>query len=515
MKRMIYLAAALLLAACSQETLPETNEIVETPEAKTYTVSLMATFDPETRLSFDLSNEGTPEWDQNDKVALFTHKGKKIEGKILPNDFNVSSPTFTFTLDDDDKIDEGAKVYYPASIAVEDNPDQIVLPASYDNVSDLGKSFPMKAVVSGQTMAFKHLASIISVAPFTSTPSYPNYDQRPQTVEFSVQGSNAITGKFTVNNDLSLTASGDNGTTIIAPWALNEPYYFVLPPATYQFSVSIKAADGFIYYKKSRTKTPYEAARRNLLPMPAFDPQCKEFYLTSAETNWSDNVTSARMIQTGSNSFLGALDSHRGPKGDQDVGLRILQGFNLGTDWFNVIGGRNDNDTASYGESVGNFPGGPRNDSEGKERFGVYKVSITLYDNNWRYTSEWVDFAWDLGWDKFGNPHTLKLVGDFDGWDQGGIHLNQIVRHNWATEVEVSETAKIRPGQSYEWKIKRDDNWDINWGQGTITETQLSSFNQIQDNEHQSPGNGTLNLPAGTYTVFFNDATGWIMFEKK
>ena len=27
--------------------------------------------------------------------------------------------------------------------------------------------------------------------------------------------------------------------------------------------------------------------------------------------------------------------------------------------------------------------------------------------------------------------------------------------------------------------------------------------------------NGTLSLPAGTYDVFFNDATGWIMFEKK
>lgn len=516
MKRMFYLAAALLLAACSQEILPETNEIVETPEAKTYTVSLMATFDPETRLSFDLSNEGTPEWDQNDKVALFTHKGKKIEGEILPNDFNVSSPTFTFTLEDDDKIDEGAKVYYPASIAIEGNPDQIVLPASYDNVSDLGKSFPMKATVSGGKMAFKHLASIISVAPFTSTPSYPSYDQRPQIVEFSVQGSNTITGKFTVNNDLSLTASGDNGTTITAPWALNEPYYFVLPPATYQFSVSIKAADGFIYYKKSRTTKPYDAVRKNLLPMPAFDPQCKEFYLTSTETDWSDNVTSARMIQTGPNSFLGALYSHRGPLGDRDLGLRILQGFNLGTKWYNVIGGRNDNDVASYGESVGNFPGGPVNDN-----YGVYKVSITLNVDNWHYTSEWVDKEWNLERDEYGNERTLKLVGNFDGWENGGIQLNQIVGHNWTAEVEVSETAKIKPGQTYQWKIKRDDGWGINWGRdpaqsyGHISSSQLYSYVQLKDGEHSDTPNCTLILPEGTYKVFFNDAIGWIMFEKK
>jgi hypothetical protein len=297
---------------------------------------------------------------------------------------------------------------------------------------------------------------------------------------------------------------------------VNEPYYFALPPATYQFSVSIKAADGFIYYKKSRTKTPYEAARRNLLQMPEFDPQCKEFYLTSTETDWSDNVTTARMIQTGPNSFLGALYSHRGPLGDRDLGLRILQGFNLGTKWYNVIGGRNDNDFASYGESVGNFPGGPVNDN-----YGVYKVSITLNVDNWHYTSEWVDKEWNLEWDEFGNVRTLKLVGNFDGWENGGIQLNQIVGHNWTAEVEVSETAKIKPGQTYEWKIKRDDGWGVNWGRdpaqsyGHISSSQLYSYMQLKDGEHSDTPNCTLNLPEGTYKVFFNDAIGWIMFEKK
>ena len=493
MKRMIYLAAVLLLAACSRETLPETIEIVETPEAKTYTVSLQATFDPETRLSFDLSNQGTPEWEQTDKVALFTHKGKMIEGEILPNDYNVSSPTFTFTIEDGDKIDEGATVYYPASIAVKGNLNQIVLPASYDNVADLGKFFPMKATVSGGNMAFRHLASMIYVAPFTKTPSYPNYNQRPQIVEFSVQENTPITGKFTVNNDLSLTASGDNGTTITAPWALNEPYYFFLPPATYKFSVSIKAADGFIYYKKSRTKTPYEAERRNLLQMPAFDPQCKEFYLTSTETDWSDNVTTARMIQTGPNSFLGALYSHRGPLGDRDLGLRILQKYNLGTDWYNVIGGRNDNDLASYGGSVGNIYGD----------VGVWKVSITLYEDNWRYTTERVN-------NEYHHDH-MYLVGSFDNWSAEGISLTQKVGHNWYAQVEVAEGAMIKPGVDYTWKIN-NGSWTVQWNDGVINADKLYSYVDYKNVEGH---NSTLNLPAGTYDVFFNDAIGWIMFEKK
>ena len=512
MKRMIYLAAALLLAACSREALPETPDPIETPQNKTYSVSLQATFDPETRLSFDLGNEQWT-WTEDDKVALFTHKGKKIEGEIRTGDFSAESPTFTFTLEDDDYIAEGATVYYPASIAVDEN--HIQLLSNYASAQSLNRSIPMKASVNAGKMAFQLLASIIYVAPFSNTPSYPSYDKRPQSVEFSVQGSNAISGMFTVDG-LSLTASGDNGTAITAPWAVNEPYYFFLPPASYKFSVSIKAADGFIYYKKSRTKTPYEAARRNLLQMPEFDPQCKEFYLTSTETDWSDNVTSARMIQTGPNSFLGALYSHRGPLGDRDLGLRILQGFNLGTRWYNVIGGRNDNDDASYGESVGNFPGGPVNDN-----YGVYKVSITLNDDNWHYTSEWVDKEWNLAWDEYGNERTLKLVGNFDGWENGGIQLNQIVGHNWTAEVEVSETAKIKPGQTYEWKIKRDDGWGVNWGRdpaqsyGHISSSQLYSYMQLKDGEHSDTPNCTLNLPEGTYKVFFNDAIGWIMFEKK
>ncbi len=485
MKRMIYLAAALLLAACSREALPEMVDPIETPQNKTYSVSLQATFDPETRLSFDLGIEQWT-WAQEDKVALFTHKGKKIEGEIRTGDFSAESPTFTFTLADDDYIAEGATVFYPASIAVDEN--HIQLPSGYASALSMNRSIPMKASVNAGKMSFQLLASIIYVAPFTTTPSYPSYDQRPQSVEFSVQGSSAISGMFTVNG-LSLTASGDNGTTIIAPWAVNEPYYFALPPATYQFSVSIKAADGFIYYKKSRTKTPYDAARKNLLQMPEFDPQCKEFYLTSTETDWSDDIKSARMIQTGANpiSFMGALYSHRGPLGNRDLGFRILQGFNLGTDWFNVIGGRNDNNHASYGETVGNIYGDE----------GVWKVSLTLYGDNWTYTT-----------DRVGNEYhhdQLYLVGDFTNWEQGRIAMDQPVGHNWTTTVTFA--SDVNDG----WKIY-NGSWDVQWNDGHIDADHMSS--PVIFNNSYAP-NGTLSLPAGTYDVFFNDATGWIMFEKK
>lgn len=494
MKRMIYLAAALLLAACSREALPETVDTTESPQTKTHSVSLQATFDPETRLSFDLGIEKWA-WAQDDKVALFTHKGKKIEGEIRAGDFSAESPTFTFTLEDDDYIAEGATVFYPASIAVDEN--HIQLPSSYVSAQSLNHSIPMKASVNAGKMAFQLLASIIYVAPFSKTPSYPSYDQRPQTVEFSVLESNAITGKYTVNNDLSLTASGDNGTTITAPWALKEPYYFFLPPASYKFSVSIKAADGFIYYKKSRTKTPYEAARRNLLQMPEFDPQCKEFYLTGIATGWSDSSKDARMIQTGANTFEGALFNNGSPS---DLGFKILQGFNVGTSWNNVIGVSEHSTSATYG-NVGNIPA---------ENDWVYAVTLTLEADYWtavprKARPEGGNYVHDHLYLVFG-----PYADNSDTWTTS-VELSQPVGHNWKGQVTIGNNSNIPADTKYGWKVNNGD-WYVQWNKGDITDNKLYSS---VDFNNADTRNGTLTLSAGTYNVFFNDAIGWIMFEKK
>ena len=234
-----------------------------------------------------------------------------------------------------------------------------------------------------------------------------------------------------------------------------------------------------------------------MLKMPAFDPQCKEFYLTSTETDWSDNVTSARMIQTGTNSFLGALYSHQGPNGDRDLGLRILQRYNLGTHMQNTIAAKNSTFTngkfsgdASFGKDTGNFDGSQNGP-------GVYKVSLTLNQNSWTYTSEWVNNEY--------HHDQLYLVGDFTNWEQGRIAMDQPVGHNWTTTVTFD--SDVNAG----WKIY-NGSWDVQWNDGHIDVDHLYSSVSF-DNSHDP--DGTLNLPAGTYKVFFNDAIGWIMFEKK
>jgi hypothetical protein len=492
MKRIVCFAAALLLAACSQETLPATSEIVETPESKTYTVSLQATIDPETRLSFSASN-GVGTWDSGDQVALFTQGGSMVIGDATA--INGSSATFTFTIQDGDKIADGATVYYPASIAVANNPNQIVLPASFDNLEVMKKTIPMKAAVSGKTMAFRHLASMVYVDAPTSTPSHPS-DRSPQYAVFSVgKDDTPITGTFTVG-DGTLTPVGNSGTTTIrAKWTEGAGYCFVLPATTYNgFSFSIISdithVDGkevyFTFYQKKRSSS-FPAKLATMLKMPAFDPQCKEFYLTSTETDWSDNVISARMIQTGANSFLGALYSHKGLLGDRDLGLRILQKYNLGTHMHNTIGA-DGSPKATFGQNTGNINGNPE---------GVYKVSITLNQDSWTYTSEWVDNEY--------HHDQLYLLGDFTDWEQGRIAMDQPVGHNWTMTVTFDSDV------SGVWKIY-NGSWYTQWNDGHIDADHMSSG--VSFNNSYAP-DGTLNLPAGTYNVFFNDAIGWIMFEKK
>ena len=491
MKKLLFVAALVLAASCSREVLP----VPDGGEGKTYTVTLTASLDPATRLDFSPST-GIGTWKATDKVAVFTKNGKLVEGVITRMD--ETRPTFTFTVEDGDAIKVGATAYYPASIAVEGHPDQVVLPASFETVAAGNQSIPMKALVSNGEIAlpFKHLASLVYVNAPTSVPSYPGTGREPQNVLFSVgEGSAPITGKFTVGSDGTLTAAGDNGTTVRMPWAFGQPYCFVLPVATYAdgFAVSITSGDGFTFYRKKRTSS-FTPERAHMLNMPAFDPQCKIFYLTSTETEWSDSAPLARMIQTGENSFLGALYSHKGSKAEWDLGLRILQGYNLGTHWNNVIGGIENTDIATYGEHVGNFNGAPE---------GVYKVSITLYDNNWRYTSEWVNY-------EYHHDH-MYLVGSFDGWSAEGIALTQKVGHNWYAQVEVAAGGVIEPGETYDWKIYNGD-WAVQWNDGTINADNLSTY--VNFNNSYAP-NGTLSLPAGTYEIFFNDAVGWIMFVKK
>ena len=500
MKRILYIAAALLLAACSREVLPEPIPQEENKDVKTRLITLTASFDPETRLTFS-STSGDGYWSSDDEIALFTSNGNLVKGTIKDGDYNITNSRFTFEIAADDAIDENSIAYYPYSIAVAGNPNQIRLPDAFNNATVQFRNVPMKAVVNntGTDLCFKHLASMVIVS-IPNTPSYPGLGKNPKQILFETN--QPISGLFSVAGTADAPTlspvNGETGTSITSAWVAGEKHMYILPAGTYDgFSISIKNNDGFVLYKKNRSSS-FTATRAKLVNMPDLDVQDYKgiaFYLTGNETAWSNNTTKARMIQVSKNSFIGAMYSSRGSNGDSDLGFKILPGNQMG-DWNYVIGSIQDSNKATYGGSAGNF-----NASQ-----GVYSVQITFgsningNSNPWEYSVNWVSD------DNF-NHGALYLSGGF-----GDIPMNNPVMHNWVAEVTVAEGTNFEPNHDYWWKV-RTNGWSTEWGRGTINNNQL--YSGVELNAHGDEGNGSINLSAGTYDVFFNDAIGRIMFVKK
>lgn len=514
MKKALFAAAALLLAACGREALPETTGGENLPEAGTYTVSFKASFPPETRLTVN-TGSGAATWQVDDQIAIFTTDDTRIvSAPLTQGDFDSEGyPTFTFTLQEGEVIGTGAVSYYPASIAVDGSPNQINLPAAYENSDNLARSIPLRAVRgTGDILEFSHLASMVSLAR-PADPSYPSADKKITKVVFSAGNGEPLTGSFIVHENgvlLPPENGNDNGTTITVGYSGNQNNFcFILPPASPSnenisephtnfsdgFSLSFQSGDGFVYFEKTRSSS-FVAKRATLVNMPAIDIQCREFYLTGTATGWDNSSKQARMIQCGTNSFVGALNSY--DSNGLGKGLKILQGFNLGN-WNYTLGYISETNT-SFGSGLANLA---------NDYGGVTKVFLTLNENSWTYSLNWVSNEYSHN----GSGQGLRLVGSFDGWGNG-IALTEKAGHNWYAEITVSDTELIHPGTHYFWKIKRADTWDVQWGQGTIEDDQLYSGVALKEGDHD-PNNGTLSLSAGTYDVFFNDAAGQIMFVKK
>lgn len=106
-------------------------------------------------------------------------------------------------------------------------------------------------------------------------------------------------------------------------------------------------------------------------------------------------------------------------------------------------------------------------------------------------------------WTKLENQNptaytSISLIGDFNGWDEQGseVQLQQVNAHNWyVAEVALSGGTKLRA----------DNAWGVNWG---------ASVNIGEQTHAVCVMNGdNINVAEGTYSVFFNDITGKVIFR--
>ena len=105
-------------------------------------------------------------------------------------------------------------------------------------------------------------------------------------------------------------------------------------------------------------------------------------------------------------------------------------------------------------------------------------------------------------WTKCGDQNpaeyaSVGISGDITGWaDNADIVMTQVTPHNWYVKTTVAADGKL--------KFRVDGKWDTNWGSGA----------NIADQSYGTctSGGGDIIVPAGTYSIYFNDITMQYVF---
>lgn len=96
----------------------------------------------------------------------------------------------------------------------------------------------------------------------------------------------------------------------------------------------------------------------------------------------------------------------------------------------------------------------------------------------------------------------ISLVGAFNGWNAGDTQydMTEIAPHNWFIGGVVLTAGEL--------KFNADDAWTDSWGNPDANIGDKNYGKTIYNA-------GNMNVPAGTYDVFFNDITGEFVFQSK
>ena len=281
MKKIFYLAiAALAFAACARELAPETESNL--PKVK---VSIKAILEQEdvTKAEINMSN-GTASWEAGDQIAVHTKNGKLA---TLEAESAGTSVTFSGTVDAGDDIEDGAIAYYPASIAIEGDDAKVNMPASYASAAAAAKGFPMRGVLTGDAVEFKHIGGLMKV-------SVNDVPSEVTSLVFTA-ASVAVSGELDVDATAPKCVVGSASSSITITSAAADRaagtavFYIPLPTGvlTGGFSLALKNGSNDVYVKTSTNAL--EITRAKLFKMKAFAPEgaASGWALIGSFNSWS------------------------------------------------------------------------------------------------------------------------------------------------------------------------------------------------------------------------------------
>ena len=205
-----------------------------------------------------------------------------------------------------------------------------------------------------------------------------------------------------------------------------------------------------------------------------------EYYIVGAMQGWNSN---AEKGMTCTLYPTDAMHFSYTTKFEGDGNLKIWLGSEFGN-WDKAMGTAVDGDQSPEGKIGG---GGA---IKCPEKDAFYTFSVDFSTNTYK-------------WTKLGNQEPaafekIGLIGSFNSWG-GDAFMTLVSPHNWyLSGLEIAENGEI--------KFRANADWGTNWG--TKVNIADQSFG-VGTN-----GGANINIPTGTYNVFFNDITGEFVFKK-
>lgn len=207
-KSVLFLIAVLsILVSCSKESssvqndtiTPEETTVQEPAEEMCYLTAVFEKEQPSSKAN--IADDGAFSWSNGDAIAVFNSTDNKYYLFVTDAENGATSAKFSRVAVPGSNW---ALAYYPASVVMSseeisagvsserDNSTTVTLPASYSSIAVAERSFAMKATVSGSSLYFEHLGSMLR---FTAN-RVPK-DANKVEVVFS----KAVTGNFTVSKN--------------------------------------------------------------------------------------------------------------------------------------------------------------------------------------------------------------------------------------------------------------------------------------------------------------------------
>lgn len=507
-KSVLFIVAVLsILVSCSKESssvqndtiTPEETTVQEPTEEMCYLTAVFEKEQPSSKAN--IADNGDFSWSNGDAIAVFNSTDNKYYLFVTDAENGATSAKFSRVAVPGSNW---ALAYYPASVVMSseeisagvssarDNSTTVTLPASYSSIAVAERSFAMKATVSGSSLYFQHLGALMRFK-FKNVPY--------QATKMVLEMNSGISGTYTVSgNPAEITATGTGTTTVIFDEGTASTISVPIPTATYSsFSVTFKDSGDHVLFAKSATGLAFVVSRANIYASAsAVNAQGEEFYLLSEAYGWNASEKIMRFIKIGDNTYRIAAwtKQHNGKPRSDGAGYKIAFGYAYGTGdaFWNYTFGSVETDskytgTLKIGSSAANCHAGY--DSEAR----VQSYTINVSENTWTTV--------DNGAGGSFNYPAVDLIIESSNYSMTGCGA----AHNW----KITNHAISAGGHTYHIsqhdKTYSDKTWESKQDGKNITNaTPYATLNTT------GQADGSLNLAAGNYDIYYNDVTKDIWF---